>query len=142
MQISSPSLRKEQTMIVPSRALARFERRWEDYCWVLEQGTEPDIGTNDPKLLDARAEVTAILGPPPQDPFTSQRVSIDALIVADERLSSVWQRDLPCWPWRLRPFLQRLSKPSVEAFHQLVNEGCQPDALAYQFHIAGERTGV
>ena len=43
---------------------------------------------------------------------------------------------LQAWPRRLEPFFKDLSRAAQVAFADLVEAGCQPDMLAFQFHEA------
>jgi len=51
---------------VPNSDERRFQRRWTDYCLVLEWGTDPTVGQLEPRPPDGRADVLAVL--PKVDP--------------------------------------------------------------------------
>ncbi len=114
---------------VKSRAATRFERRWWDYCWVLDHGTHPSVGATKPPPPDLRAKVQQI--------FAAD--SRDSIEKADIELNQVWERDDGIWQRRLgEPFLRQLSPKASRDFGRLVKAGCQPDRLAHRFHQAAQ----
>lgn len=113
-------------MIVKGRREIRFERRWCDYCAVLEGGTPREVGVDEPRPPDLRkAVVTAF------DSGSENRWD-----VADEVLDQAWNDDARSWPCRLSLFLTPLSRRAHTAFAALVKAGYQPDQLAFQFFEA------
>jgi len=112
-------------MRVKRRAEVRFERRRTDYYQVLQEGTPTVVGRSEPRPPDLRKSVDAA--------WTDGDSNWEG---ADAVLSEVWAKDASLWRHRLKPFLQRLSRPAQTAFAELVKAGCQPDALAFQFHEA------
>ena len=66
----------------------------------------------------------------------SARVTAAQLDAAGALLETAWKKDALRWPRRLKPFLASLSSVGRRAFRDLVEKGCQPDALALSFHDA------
>ena len=60
----------------------------------------------------------------------SARVTAAQLDAAGALLETAWKKDALRWPRRLKPFLASLSSVGRRAFRDLVEKGCQPDALA------------
>lgn len=111
------------TITVREHAASRFDRRWQDYFQVMNEGTSPLVGRAEPKPPDERQAIEAVLA--------------DGTAGADAILDKVWTNDATAWPQRLRkPFLDGLSRRAHDAFATLVKKGCQPDMLALQFHEA------
>ena len=156
-------------MTVKSSAAVRFDQRWDDYCCVLQNGTDPAVGLSEPRPEDVRDEVREVLGGPERkqayeaaqerhrrremtavefeaatEAYYSPRVSAAQLDAANALLETVWKEDLPRWPLRLESFLEVLSKEGREIFADLVKRGCQPDRLALRFQEAAdhERRGT
>lgn len=113
-------------MIVKGRAEMRFDQRWSDYAHVLEEGTPQTVGTPEPGPPDHReAVIAALRSGPSQD-----------IQAAGSVLDRAWKEDTQRWPRRLAAFLKSLSLVGSNAFTALVEDGCQPDALAFRFHTA------
>jgi hypothetical protein len=112
-------------MRVKSKTEIRFERRWEDYCQVVQEGTPKVVGKTAPRPPDFRGSVMTALGK--GDPNWQ---------AAHDVLDQVWAKDARHWRRRLEQFLEYLSGSVQSAFADLVEAGCQPDMLAFQFHEA------
>ncbi len=104
----------------------RVERRWRDYDLILMAGTEPSVGSPEPRLADHRREV----------PGFQEAAGEEQLRAADAALDRIWSEDQGNWQRRLQPFLTRLDARSSRQFGRLVEAGCQPDHLAWLFHEA------
>ena len=96
-----------------------------DYRQVLEAGTPTVVGTGDSRPPDLREAVEAA--------FTDGAPNWQA---ADAVLDQAWVQDARLWRRRLALFLEGLSSLARSAFADLVEAGCQPDMLAFQFHEA------
>jgi hypothetical protein len=117
--------------------VARFERRWLDYCDVLERGTDPAVGLSEPRPPDERESVARILGSGFESLGLPTTGVPDRVQQADRALDDIWKKDGEAWPRRLQPFLKMI-EPS-RSFGELIAAGCQPDALAIHFHEAARR---
>jgi hypothetical protein len=115
------------TMRIPTRAEARFRQRWEDYCYVLESGTPPEVGSRVPPPPDAKEVIGSGLAGGGVSPWDAGNAELDR----------IWREDQLLWRHRLgRPFLQNLDGVAQNAFGKLVALGCQADMLALRFHKA------
>ncbi len=111
---------------VRSQKDARFERRWLDYCEVLQAGTPSSVGRLHPKPPDQRESVERLL-------------RVGKIASADKALDDVWDRDAGYWQKRLKvPFLGALTLQASRAFGRLVTKGCQPDLFAQRFWEAAQ----
>ena len=148
---------------VQSLSAQQFQQRWDDYCQVLEDGTDSAIGRSEPRPDDVRDEVRDLRGlgtdslrkavkkareEHRQGQLTevqleealeaayAPRVTAVQLDEAGVLLETVWKKDERRWPRRLALFLASLLDDGRGAFTDLVKKGCQPDMLALSFHNA------
>jgi hypothetical protein len=91
---------------VPNRAERRFQRRWLDYCLVLDRGTDPAIGQIEPRPPDRREEVLAVLAKTGQSEPTTGELDDESEQIAEQPL-------LPFFDDKSPPIADGCSEPSV-----------------------------
>ena len=148
---------------VRSSSAQRFQQRWDDYCQVLENGTDSAVGCSKPRPVDVRDEVRDLLGlgtasrrkavrkarerhrqgelteaqlEEALEAASAPHVTAAQLDAAGALLDTAWRKDKLRWPRRLQSFLAPLLADGRGAFADLVKQGCQPDMLALSFHEA------